>query len=302
MDFTIIIASFDRADALDRLLRGIAEHFTRTTDAFEVIVANNAREDGAASALDGVIARYSSAMPGHFCGVREPLAGKCRAQNRAISNAKGAILVFFDDDVEVTPEWLVVATKFFRDKPEFHAMQGPILMPPEYGQDAEFLRAHEKFRTINFVQYREALTEINTLTGANMAMRREVFDRVGLFNVALGPGGSGISEDVEFAQRMLRAGLHIGYEPAAGVIHEVDPRRLTEEFFRLRHEQQGRSRLIYKQQSTAAIVGNLLKAILQLGCYTVRRHVRKKYRAKGRYFHYRAMLEAKLGETSIRGN
>lgn len=294
MDFTIIIASFDRADGLDRLLKGMAEHFAKSPFEFEVIVANNARDDDVAHALDGVIARYASAMPARFRAVREPLAGKCRAQNRAIAEAKGAILVFFDDDVEVTPDWLAVAAKFFYDKPDFDAMQGPILMPPEFRQDAEFLRAHERFRTINFVQYPATLTEINTLTGANMAMRRQVFDRVGLFNVALGPGGSGISEDVEFAQRMRKAGMHIGYEPAAGVIHEVDRRRLTEEFFRQRHEQQGRSRLIYKQQSTVAIIGNLAKATFQLGCYSVRGNIRKKYRAKGRYFHYRAMLAAKI--------
>lgn len=111
--------------------------------------------------------------------------------------------------------------------------------------------------------------------------------------MALGPGGSGISEDVEFAQRMLKASMRIGYEPAAGVIHEVDRRRLTEEFFRQRHEQQGRSRLIYKKQSTAAIVANLAKATFQLGCHCLSGNIRKKYRAKGRYFHYRAMLSAK---------
>ena len=293
MDFTIIIATYDRADALDRLLKGIAEHFAKSTIEFEVIVANNARDAGVARALDGVIARYSTAMPACFRGVREPLAGKCRAQNRAIAEAQGAILGFFDDDVEVTPDWLTVAAKFFRDKPDFDAMQGPILMPPEFRQDTEFLRAHERFRTINFVQYPAPLTEINTLTGANMAIRRQVFDHVGLFNVALGPGGSGISEDVEFAQRMLKAGLRIGYEPAAGVIHEVDRRRLTEEFFRQRHEQQGRSRLTYKKQSMGSIVANLTKSILQFGWHCLSGNIRKKYRAKGRYFHYRAMLVAK---------
>ena len=294
MDFSIIIATFDRADGLDRLLCGIAEHFVRSSFDIEVLVANNARDEAAAQAIDGVIARYADDLPARFRRVRERLPGKCRAQNRAIAEAKGDILAFFDDDVEITPDWLSVSASFFRDKPDFDVMQGPILMPPEFRQDQEFLRLHERYRTINFVQYPASMTEITTLTGANMAMRRVVFDRVGLFHEALGPGCSGISEDVEFAQRVIKSGMRIGYEPAAGVIHEVDRRRLSEEFFRQRHEQQGRSRLIYKKQSMASILANLTKSTIQLGCHNVTGNVRKKYRAKGRYFHYRAMLTAKL--------
>lgn len=294
MDFSIIIATFDRADGLDRLLSGIVDHFDVSLFEYEVLVANNARDEAVAQTIDGIIARYSNAAPNRFRGVREALPGKCRAQNRAIAEATGAILVFFDDDVEVTADWLEVAAMFFRDKPEYDVMQGPILMPPEFRQDREFLRAHERYRTINFVQYPPTMTEIFTLTGANMAVRREVFDRVGLFNEALGPGCSGISEDVEFAQRVIKNGMRIGYEPAAGVIHEVDRNRLSEEFFRQRHEQQGRSRLIYKQQSLGSILANLTKSTFQLGCHNLTGNVRKKYRAKGRYFHYRAMLAVKL--------
>lgn len=294
MDFSIIIATFDRADALDRLLGGIAEYFVKSSFDIEVLIANNARDEATAQDIDGVIARYADRMPERFRRIREMLPGKCRAQNRAIAKSKGAILVFFDDDVEVTPDWLRVAANFFRDKPYFDVMQGPILMPPEFRHDEEFLRLHERYRTINFVQYPSNMTEIYTLTGANMAIRRKVFDRVGVFNQALGPGCSGISEDVEFAQRITKMGMRIGYEPSAGVIHEVDRRRLSEEFFRQRHEQQGRSRLIYKKQSMASILANLTKSTIQLGCHNLTGDMRKKYRAKGRYFHYRAMLAVKL--------
>lgn len=294
MDFSIIIATFDRPDALDRLLRGIAERFVKSPFHFEVLIANNARDEAIARDIDEIVASYADTMPSHFRSIREKLPGKCRAQNCAIAKARGDILVFFDDDVDVTPAWLEIAAKFFREKPDYHVMQGPILMPPEYRHDQEFLRAHARFRTINFVQYPAHMSEIYTLTGANMAMRREVFDRAGLFNEALGPGCSGISEDVEFAQRVIKKGMRIGYEPAAGVIHEVDRSRLSEEFFRQRHEQQGRSRLIYKKQSIASIVPNLLRSICTLGWYRLIGNERKVYRAKGRYFHYRAMALEKL--------
>jgi GT2 family glycosyltransferase len=297
LDFSIIIATYDRHESLRRLLSGIRQHFASAGVDYEVIVANNAREESIAAEVDRVVAEFKDRNGIAIRGVREPLAGKCRAQNRAIHEAKGSVLVFFDDDVEVTPDWLTVTAEFFRQK-TFDAMQGSILIPPEMERNEEFLRAQYRFRTINFLKYPSWVTEIKTLTGANMAIRREVFPRVGLFNEELGPGRSGISEDVEFAQRLVRNGGTIGYEPKAGVYHVVDWSRLTEEFFRLRHEQQGRSRLIFKNQSMASVVANLMRALWTLGWYSLVGNERKKYRAKGRYYHYRAMLREKINRSS----
>lgn len=290
--FSIIIATYDRCDSLRRLLRGIADHFTASPISHEVVVANNARDDSIAARIDEIVAEFRALYGARFRRSREPLPGKCKAQNRAVQEAAGEIVAFFDDDVEVTPEWLSVADEFFRSKP-YDVMQGPILVPPTMQNDEAFSRAQYRFRTINFVKYSPERGEIKTLTGANMAIRREVFDRIGLFNEQLGPGRSGISEDVEFAQRVIAAGGKIGYEHRAGVYHEVDWSRFTEEFFRQRHEQQGRSRLIFKRQSTLSIVPNLLRSIWGWGWYTLTGDVRKKYRNKGRYFHYRAMLVEK---------
>jgi GT2 family glycosyltransferase len=297
--FSIIIATYDRVDFLRGLLAGIAAHFGKLDISHEVIVANNARDERIAQDIATLVGEFGNSQRVAFRHVREPLAGKCRAQNAAIRAAEGAVLVFFDDDIEVTPQWLTVAAEFFQ-RQDFDAMQGPILMPPEMEHNQELLRAQQRFRTINFVKYRPGVTEIKTLTGANIAVRRAVFTRIGYFNEDLGPGRSGISEDVEFAQRLVRSGGRIGYEPRAGVYHRVDWSRLTEEFFRQRHEQQGRSRLIYKKQSLLSIVPNFLRSIWTLGWYSLVGNERKKYRAKGRYFHYRAMLEVKASRL-IRG-
>jgi GT2 family glycosyltransferase len=299
LEFSIIIATYDRVDSLRRLLGGIREHFGSFEIAHEVIVANNARDDDIARRIERVVAELRSGGGAPLRSVREPLAGKCRAQNTAIREAAGEIFAFFDDDVEVTPTWLTVTAEFFHRQP-FDVMQGPILVPPRLQNNKEFLRAQERFRTINFVQYPAELREIKTLTGANIAVRRALMSKVGGFNEELGPGRSGISEDVEFAQRVIRSGGRIGYEHRAAVYHEVDWSRLTEEFFRLRHEQQGRSRLIYKRQSLASILPNLLRSTWTLGWHSLFGNVREQYRAKGRFFHYRAMLLEKM--KSAKGN
>ncbi len=296
MRFSVIIATYNRVDSLQRLLSSLARHFGSTPIEHEVIVADNSRDAQIEACIHDLVARFRGEGMERLRLVREPTPGKCAAQNTAIRAARGEVLAFFDDDVIVAPEWLTAAAQFF-EQAEFDAMQGPILVPPEMETNEDFLRAQYKFRTIDFVEYRPPLREIKTLTGANMAIRREVFDRIGLFNEELGPGRSGISEDVEFARRLIAGGGRIGYEPRAAVYHEVDWSRLTEEFFRKRHEDQGRSRLIFKRQSLATIVPNLLRSAVAFLWYTWRGNVRKQYRAKGRFFHYRAMLLEKLRPT-----
>jgi len=290
VEFSVIIAAYDRCDSLRRLLVSIAGNFDRREADYEVIVANNAREPKAAAAIAALAEEFRRVRGDHFRHIEEPLPGKCRAQNKAIQMARGDVLAFFDDDVVVTPDWLRVAGRHFGDTSD-DAMQGPVLIPPEWQDDEAFLRAHHKFKTINFARYSRKLKHLKTLTGANMAVRREVFSRIGFFNEDLGPGRSGISEDVEFAGRLVRSGGTIGYEPGAAVYHEVDWNRLTEEFFRARHRQQGASRYLFKHQSLSSITGNLLLALGGYGWYSLCGVVRKKYRAKGRIFHYRAMLE-----------
>ena len=293
MLFSIIIATYNRVSSLEFLLSSIAEHFGPSRIDHEIIVVNNSREPSVEMRINEVVKTFQRDGGERFHLVREPRAGKCTAQNTAIGVARGEILAFFDDDIVVTPDWLSVAKDFFKQN-TFDAMQGPILVPPELQTNQELLIAQHKFRTINFVQYRPHMKEIKTLTGANMAIRREVFAKIGLFNERLGPGRSGISEDVEFAHRLVESGSRIGYESKAVVYHEVDWSRLTEEFFRQRHEQQGRSRLIFKRQSLVTILPNFMRSIFAFGWYSCSGNVRKKYRAKGRFFHYRAMLVEKL--------
>jgi GT2 family glycosyltransferase len=292
VDFTIIVATYDRCESLRRLLSGIAERFADHYVEYEVIVANNARDIATVARINKLVAGFQERFGRRFRVVEEPEPGKCKAQNTAIGHANGKMLAFFDDDVEVTPSWLSVAMEFFRNS-TFDAMQGPILVPPDLQDNQAFLRALHKFRTIDFVQYQKNPCEIKTLTGANMAIRREIFDRIGLFNEQLGPGRSGISEDVEFARRLIKSGGRIGYNPEVAVYHEVDWSRLTEEFFRQRHEQQGRSRLLYKNQSLVSILPNLMRTVWTFGWYSLTGDERRKYRSKGRYFHYRAMLAEK---------
>ena len=291
---SIIIATAGRVESLRRLLESL--HRVEGCDPIgcEIVVANNAADEAGAQAVKELVSEYAQRGRYHCWQVREPLPGKCRAQNRAIPLARGSILAFLDDDVEITPRWLQGILDFFASFPH-EVMQGSILMRDEDRKDPQLLKALERYRTIDFIDYDYLPgTDIRTLTGGNIAVRHEVFKRVGLFDERLGPGRGGYSEDVEFAKRLLKAGLRIGYEPRVSVYNELAPSRLTEESFRIRHERQGRSRLVQKNSSVFTIIPNLMRSVWTFGWYLLLKNERKKYRAKGRYFHYRAMLLEKI--------
>jgi glycosyltransferase involved in cell wall biosynthesis len=291
---SILIPTKGRLEDLKRLLETLSHMSDRATIAHEVIVINNAPDETTARIVEGLVAGYNAREGDRWRHVREPVPGKSRALNRAISLAKGKILGFLDDDVEVAPSWLRATYDFF-ERQRFDVKQGAIQIPPDLRQNGEFLKLLHRFRTICYYgKPEDDVREIKSLNAANIAVRREFFATVGLFDERIGPGQSGTSMDVEFGERVLRKGGHIGYEPKSVVYHHVDWSRLTEDYFRLRHEMQGRSRLIYKRSSVLSILSNLLRSMATFCWYAVTRNERKKYRAKGRYFHYRAMLKAKL--------
>ncbi len=298
---SIISATVGRLDQIDRLLFSLLQLEGYDDIKPEIIIANNSPDEAKAKLIEALVLKHAERFAYPCRHVREPLPGKCRAQNRAIALASGDVLVFLDDDVEVTPGWLGAVANFFREFPH-EVMQGSILMREADRQDAQIQRDWQRYRTIDYIDYGwPPGSELSTLTGGNMAIRKIVFDRVGLFNEELGPGQAGISEDFEFARRVMAGGFKIGYEPRAAVYNEMDPNRLSEREFRRRHEAQGRSRLAYKHQTIARILPNVLRSIFTFAWYSLTGNERKKYRAKGRYFHYRVMLVEKLKSRSANG-
>jgi len=293
MSVSIISATVGRLEQVDRLLSSLSQVEGYDEIGPEIVIANNARDEDQAKKIEAIVSKYAARLVHPCRHVREPRPGKCRAQNRAIPMASGSVLVFLDDDVEVTPGWLRSIVNFFNEFP-YEIMQGSILMRDKDRERVEIRNALQRYRTIDFIDYGSPPgSQLFTLTGGNMAIRREVFQRTGLFNEKLGPGQAGISEDVEFAKRATAAGFKIGYEPRAAVYNEMDISRLSDKEFRRRHEAQGRSRLVYKQQSLVRISANLLRSMLTFGWYSLIGNERKKYRAKGRYYHYRVMLVEK---------
>ncbi len=286
--FTIIVPTKNRCDALLKLLDSLKKlrHLQRIQP--EIIIGDNDSSDSTWEELQ----RESRNFPIELRLMKVTTPGKSAVMNEAIRAARGQILAFLDDDVIVDPGWLQAIDDFLKNNP-FVVAQGVIRVPSPEADDPQTKRLLDRYHTISRLEYGPEKQSLSSLNGANLVILREIFDRVGFFDERLGPGAAGTSEDVELARRIVRGGLKIGYIHDAIVYHRVDPARLTDEYFKSLHRRQGFSRFVLEKRGIVRIAASLLRSFLQYCVYSLFGGERKRYRSKGRIYHYLAMLEAK---------
>ena len=286
--FTIIVPTKNRCDALLKLLDSLKKlrHLQRIQP--EIIIGDNDSSDSTWEELQ----RESRNFPIELRLMKVTTPGKSAVMNEAIRAACGQILAFLDDDVSVDPGWLQAIDDFLKNN-SFVVAQGVIRVPSPEAEDPQTKRLLDRYHTISRLEYGPEKQSLSSLNGANLVILREIFDKVGFFDERLGPGAAGTSEDVDLARRIVRAGLKIGYIHDAIVYHRIDPARLTDEYFKSLHRRQGLSRFVLENRGIARIAASLLRSFLQYCVYSLFGGERKRYRSKGRIYHYLAMLEAK---------
>jgi len=282
---SILIATHNRGPFLEGLLRALEASRSTAGVPSEVLIIDNGSTDRTAAVLEGWAA---TGPKRRRLFVAHP--GKSRALNHALQFARAPLLAFTDDDVELEHDWLKELIAFFSKYPHYDAATGRVLVPPSV-TDAEVCRRIDYFRTIPLFDGGSVVGDSHHLYGCNMGVRRRVFDAVGGFNERLGPGASGLHDDGDLAERILRAGMRIGYMPATVVYHTVEPTRLTPEYFRLLHLRDARSRFEMKpDQPRSRSVAHLLGAAAVFTLWLLLGQPARRMRARGRMLFYSEFL------------
>jgi glycosyltransferase involved in cell wall biosynthesis len=286
---SIIIPTKNRAPLIRELLEGLKSLRRLAQIQPQIVVADNASSDETWKILQAA----SENFPVQLTPVKVSKPGKSAAINEAVHSAHGARLAFLDDDVIPDPGWLEAIERFI-DTGTYAVGQGRIELESPVGEDPEIQKLNQRFRTIPRLEFDSSIERLHSLNGANFVICRSALEQVGLFDDRLGPGASGTSEDVELARRLTRAGITIGYIPDAIAFHRVDRARLTENYFKSIHKKQGQSRLVFKDLTVPHILFDLCRTAVQYGIDSLVSEERRRYRSKGRVYHYLGMLEAKL--------
>jgi glucosyl-dolichyl phosphate glucuronosyltransferase len=244
VNVTVIICTYNRCRTLEKALASVAASALPESTKWEVLVVDNNSSDQTREVADSFCERY----PGRFRYVFEPRQGKSYALNTGVQKAQGEILAFVDDDLTVDPDWLRSLTAALHggewsgaggrtllagafDPPKWMAMKGPYSLG---GILAAQFDLGDRPCVLTRAPY-----------GANMAFRKEMFLKYGLFRTDLGPSPDKLvprpNEDTELGRRLLAAGEPLRYEPLAVAYHPVPTHRITRSYFLRWHFDWGRA-------------------------------------------------------------
>lgn len=139
--------------------------------------------------------------------------GLSAARNAGASAARGAWLVFTDDDCEPDPDWLGELAAHFDDG--WDALGGPNLPPPPARALEAVIAAAPGGASHVMLDDREA----EHLPGCNLAVTATAFHTIGGFD----PNFHTAGDDVDFCWRLRDAGFRLGFVPTAFVWHRRRP-------------------------------------------------------------------------------
>jgi glycosyltransferase involved in cell wall biosynthesis len=170
-------------------------------DRREILVVDN----GSTDRTPEIIARHPVVQ------LHEPRRGSAYARNRGVLESSGEVVAFTDADCLATTGWLNALGKRFRD-PGVGGVAGEILAyPPATAPERHAAR-------IGHLSPRRYMSRpiFPFAVTANLAFRRDVFDRIGLFDGDSPHGG----ESTDICTRFFRGtGYRLELEPRALVLH-----------------------------------------------------------------------------------
>lgn len=124
MEFSIIIATKDRARYLERALASLEEQ--QNAPSFEVVIVDN----GSSDTTPSVVEEYARRV-GAVRYVAAPQPNRGEARNRGVAASTGRYVLFCDDDVQLPRDWIAAHAAAHADADD-RVVNGPILNVPSY--------------------------------------------------------------------------------------------------------------------------------------------------------------------------
>lgn len=228
---SLVIATYNRAEQLLVTLSSVAEQTTMAERWECIVVDNNSKDDTRER-----VARFIESHPGLNIIYRfEPQQGLSYARNAGIESARGEIIAFVDDDERVAQGFFDAYIELFERHPEAMTAGGRVIAEYPAGRPRWMSRYSEQpiANPIDFGHEVKPYPQRCIPAGGNMAFRREVFQRIGVFNTELGRKGTTLigGEESELFERIAAHNMPCYYTPGATIYHIIPSQKLTAEYF-----------------------------------------------------------------------
>lgn len=247
---SVIICTYNREKYIRPLLESIAAN-DLDKHQYEIVLVDNNCTDNTHLVCEQFAADHPDVT---FRYVIENEQGLSAARNCGICKARGNLIVYIDDDAFVDTHYLSDYVNWFARHPETMAAGGPI--EPYYEQDEEpvWMTSYTKALLTAWMNYGDKVREYpkgRYPGGGNSAYRKEVFEKVGLYNTALGRKGGNLmgSEEKDIFAKMHKSGMQVLYLPWPILHHSIPPYKLQQDYFDRLTLQMG----ISERQRTLAI-------------------------------------------------
>jgi GT2 family glycosyltransferase len=209
---SIVVPVYGALPVTMRCLHALAGSGDRTP--FEVILVDDASPDDSPRVLPTIAGlRYSRNATN---------LGFVDSCNAGAALARGEYLVFLNNDTEVQPGWLDALLATFEDFPDTGLAGSMLVYPDGRLQEAGGL-VFADGSAANYGRFGDPAhplygfaRETGYCSGASLALRRELFARLGGFDLRFRPG---YYEDTDLAMRVREQGLAVRYQPASVVVH-----------------------------------------------------------------------------------
>lgn len=231
MNVSIIICTKDRPKSLQMTLEALSS-INLAEHEVELLVVDNASK----SPVEPLVSAFTPSNRMKVRYVFEATPGHDYALNCGIAHASGDAIVFTDDDVLPSKNWLCELIAPL-DHGEADAVAGASTLHPDLCFEW-MSKSHYAFLAVVSPNDQEWFM----LTGVNMAVHRRVLDYGIRFDPDLGPGRLGFCGDLLFTDQVRHAGFRLKAVPSASVVHCPDVSRLSFDSWRDRVIKEGACR------------------------------------------------------------
>ncbi len=226
LQLSLIIATYNRADRITQCLDSLIPQRAEA-QRWEAIVVNNNSSDSTIEVVEQFIAQNPNL---NIRLVTERKQGLSHARNRGIEESQAPIIAIIDDDERIVPRYIESYINFFEEYSDVAAAGGAVIPlydnnPPRWVSP---LCEVPIANPIAEEAVARPFSQGKIPGGGNMAVRRSVLDKYGLFDPELGRRGDLLlgGEESNLFDRLRQGGEQVWFVPNTAIYHIISGDKL----------------------------------------------------------------------------